>query len=38
VLAVFSDVDAANSQGWTALMFAAYAGHQQAVRALLDNG
>jgi len=41
VLCVFaesSDVNVANSQGWTALMFAACNGHQSSVRTLLDNG
>jgi len=38
VFIVFSGVNVANSQGWTALMFAAYNGHQSSVRTLLDNG
>ena len=38
VLAVHPDVNVANNQGWTALMFAARNGHQSAVRTLLDNG
>jgi len=38
LLAVISDVNVPNSQGWTALMFASRNGHLSAVRTLLDNG
>jgi len=37
-VAVHPDVNIANSQGWTALMYAARNGHQSAVRTLLDHG
>jgi len=37
LLAVISDVNVPNSQGWTALMFAARNGHLSPVRTLLDN-
>jgi len=38
LLAGCADVHVTNSQGWTALMFAARYGQQAAVRTLLDNG
>lgn len=37
-LKVVTDVNAANSRGWTALMFAARNGHKEAALKLLDKG
>ncbi len=33
-----ADVNEANSGGWTALMYAAYIGHERLCRLLLDSG